>query len=268
MNLFWLAQFRKDFLWAYSYKISFFGQFFAIFMTLFTFYFISETFSMSESPHLEQYNNNYFLFAIIGICTIDFISSGLRSATKSIREAQAFGYIDMIVNAKITLQYFLICSLIYPCFIGLIRALLFILVAGYIYNLEMSPGPIALALLVIILTLISFLGVSLFASSFVLAFKQGDPINIFITITLTICSGVVFPISVLPDYIQSISNIIPITHGIEIVRKMVIFNSVDHFSIKTIFYLLFTSVLLMCGGIILVTFTTNWIKKNGTSGRY
>ena len=62
MNFFWVSQLRKDFLWAISYKISFFGQFIGIGLSVFTLFFISKTFEMSKSVHLSQYGENYFLF--------------------------------------------------------------------------------------------------------------------------------------------------------------------------------------------------------------
>ena len=60
MNSFWLNQLRKDFLWDLSYKITFFGQFAGIFITVLTFFFISETFGVSNSDYLTAYQNNYF----------------------------------------------------------------------------------------------------------------------------------------------------------------------------------------------------------------
>ena len=76
---------------------------------------------MSKSDHLSQYGENYFLFAIIGIGTLDLINLCMRSATRSIRDAQAFGYIDAIVSSKVNPRSIIISSLLYPFLIGLLR---------------------------------------------------------------------------------------------------------------------------------------------------
>ena len=94
--MFLISQIKKDFLWDISYKITFYGQFISIALTVFTFFFISKTFSASESLYLDEYDNNYFFFAIIGISLVDLITLCLRSASQSIRDAQSFGYIDYL----------------------------------------------------------------------------------------------------------------------------------------------------------------------------
>lgn len=268
MNAFWLAQLKKDFLWAYSYKIAFFGQFFGIFITVFTFFFISKTFAMSQSTHLDQYGNNYFLFAIIGISLVDFISTSLRTATKTIREAQAFGFIDIVLNAKITPHYYVICSMIYPCCIGLIKVFLYLLVANFFKDFDLSFTNVIYVALISILTFMPFLGVGLLGASFVLIFKQGDPVNFFVTIFLTMLSGVLFPISVLPEALRFFSSMIPVTYSLDILRKVIIFNSSDYISLALIYYLLLFSAALFSIGVYTMGRTIVAIKLSGQSGRY
>ena len=268
MNTFWVAQLRKDFLWAYSYKISFFGQFFGILLPAFTFFFVSETFSMSQSPHLKQYGNDYFLFVILGISVVDLIGTCMKSANKSVREAQAFGYIDIVLNAKISPQYFVFCSMIYPCCVGLIKVFLYLLIATLIKDFELSFVTLISFVLLSLLTVAPFIGVGLLAASFVLGFKQGDPINYLISIFITLFSGVLFPTTVLPEALQVFSNLIPVTHSLELIRKVIIFNSPDPISPEMVFYLLLFSAVLLVLGTVTMAKTTAAIKLSGSSGRY
>ena len=177
MNFFWISQLRKDFLWAISYKISFFGQFIGIGLSVFTLFFISKTFEMSKSVHLSQYGENYFLFAIIGLGTLDLVSLCMRAATRSIRDAQAFGYIDVMISSKVNPRSVIISSLLYPFLIGLLRIIFYLFCAFLLQDLNFSLLSITLALSAMMITLISFIGLSLIAASFVVLYKQGDPIN-------------------------------------------------------------------------------------------
>ena len=268
MRWFWLAQLKKDFLWAYSYKISFFGQFFSIFIAVFTFFFVSETFLMSQSPHLERYGNNYFLFVIVGISTVDLIGACMKSATRSIREAQAFGYIDIILNAKVSSQYLVLCSMIYPSFIGAIRFFLYLLMATLFSDLDLSILTLVYLILLIILTVAPFLGVGLLAASFVLAFKQGDPVNYLLSLAITLFAGVLFPVTVLPKVLQVISGFIPTTYSLDLIRKVIIFDSADFISQEIVFYLLLSSVVFLVLGIVVMKKTLAAVKLAGTSGSY
>ena len=268
MSRFWVAQLKKDFLWAYSYKVAFFGQFFGILLPAFTFFFVSETFSMSQSPHLKRYGNDYFLFVILGISVVDLIGTCMKSASKSIREAQAFGYIDIVLNAKISPQYFVVCSMIYPCCVGLIKVFLYLLIASLIKNFELSALTLISLVLLSLLTVAPFIGVGLLAASFVLGFKQGDPINYLISILITLFSGVLFPTTVLPQVLQIFSNLIPVTYSLDLIRKVIIFNSPDPISLEIVFYLLLFSAVLLVLGVVTMAKTMAAIKLSGTSGRY
>ena len=268
MSYFWVSQLRKDFLWAFSYKISFFGQFIGVGLSVYTLFFISKTFEMSKSTHLIEYGDNYFLFAIIGICTLDLINLCMRSATRSVRDAQAFGYIDVMISSKVNPRSVVISSLVYPFLIGLLRVIVYLFCAFLLQDLNFSLLSITLALCIMLLTLISFMGLSLIAASFVILYKQGDPINYFTGLIIFLFSGVLFPVSALPEVLKPISSFLPMTHSLEMMRKILIFDSCEHCSFSTVGYLLFWSAILYCFGIIILRKAIELSRVSGNLGKY
>ena len=268
MRFFWISQLRKDFLWAFSYKISFFGQFIGIGLSVYTLFFISKTFEMSKSTHLIQYGENYFLFAIIGLGTLDMINLCLRSATRSVRDAQAFGFIDVMISSRVDPQSVILSSLVYPFLIGLIRIVVYLFCAFFLQDLNFSFLSITLTIGVMLLTFMSFMGLSLIAASFVILYKQGDPINYLSGLVIFLFSGVLFPVSVLPDVFQPISSFVPITHGLEMMRKILIYDSHEFWSFSASSYLLFWSVILYYFGIIALRRAIELSRVSGNLGKY
>ena len=63
-----------------------------IFLLLLFSFFISKIFENSNTDHLLEYDNNYFVFSIIGISILDLVVITMRSISLSVREAQSFGY--------------------------------------------------------------------------------------------------------------------------------------------------------------------------------
>jgi ABC-2 type transport system permease protein len=51
-----------------------------------------------------------------------------------------------------------------------------------------------------------------------MVFKKGDPINMLLMGTSELFGGVLFPIEVFPDWLQSISHILPITYSVNGMR--------------------------------------------------
>ena len=268
MNFFWTSQLRKDFLWAFSYKISFFGQFIGIGLSVYTLFFISKTFEMSNSAHLSQYGENYFLFAIIGLGTLDLVNLCMRAATRSIRDAQAFGYIDVMISSKVNPRSVIISSLVYPSLIGLLRIIVYLFCAFFLQDLNFSLLSITLALCVMLITLISFIGLSLIAASFVVLYKQGDPVNHLTGLIIFLFSGILFPVSVLPYMLQPISNFVPVTHGLEMMRKILIFDSHEFWSFSAVSYLLLWSVILFYFGSISLKRAIELSRVSGNLGKY
>jgi hypothetical protein len=123
-SFFWFSQLKKDFLVDYSYKITFFSQFFGIFLTAASFFFISEIFVNTKSDHLKAFNYDYFIFATIGIAILDIVITIMRSLTQSLREAQSFGYVEILFISKIKPGYIFLCAAIYPFLKGVIKFIL------------------------------------------------------------------------------------------------------------------------------------------------
>ncbi len=265
-NAFIFKQIKKDFLWEYSYKISFFGQFAGVFLTLITFFFLSKTFETNESIYLETYANNYFLFSIIGIAFLDHFSFFIRSLSLSIRNAQAFGYIDSILNAKRKTIFVMLYTLAYPYLKGNFKFLIYLYFASLISEFSISILVYLYASLLLFLSSLFFVGIAFLSASFVLIYKQSDPINYISNILISLFSGVIYPITVLPDGLQIISNIIPATYSLELLRE-IIFSGNLNFNLDLI-NVIFIPVAVVIISFITFNYAVSRVKKDGSSGKY
>ncbi len=269
MPFFWLSQLKKDFLVDFSYKISFFGQFLGIFLTVISFFFISEIFIGSQSIHLEQFNNDYFIFATLGIAILDMVITIMRTLTTSLREAQSFGYVEMFFISRINSSYLFLCCSIYPFIKGSIRFIAYILLVQLASDYTFWTSSVLIAFFLLLLMIIPFLALSFLALSFVLYFKQADPINFIINILISVFSGIMYPVSVLPGFMQSISNLIPLTSQLNSVRHVLINNSLDEYMFSNIFFMhIFFSIVSLCVCLVIFQISVRLVKKRGTIGTY
>ncbi len=266
---FLISQLKKDFLVDYSYKISFFGQFFGVFLTAISFFFISETFVDSNSKHLESYNYNYFVFASIGIAVLDIVATIMRSITISLREAQSFGYVEILFISRTNPGYIFLCSSIYPFIKGIFKFILYIFIIQIFGSHIFSFSSILTSFVLFIVMIIPFLALSFLALSFVLYFKQADPVNYLINIVISIFSGIIYPVSVLPMFMQKISNYIPLTNQLNSVRQLLINNTFDSYIFSNLFYVhVLFSVFFLFICLYVFNIAIYLVKKRGTIGTY
>lgn len=269
MPFFWVSQFKKDFLIDFSYKISFFGQFLGIFLSSISFFFISEIFINSKSPHLEPFNYDYFIFATIGIAILDIVITIMRSLTSSLREAQSFGFVEILFISKVDAVYIFLCSSLYPFIKSFVKFIFYIFLLQIIgdYNFLLISIIISFALFLIMI--IPFMALSFLALSFVLYFKQADPINFIINLMLSIFSGILYPVSVLPPFMQSISNFIPLTSQLNSARYVLINNSIDAYIFSNLFFIhIFFSIFFLFVSFRVFKVTIDRVKRRGTISTY
>ena len=265
-DAFIFKQIKKDFLWEYSYKISFFGQFAGMILTLITFFFLSKTFESNQSIHLDAYANNYFVFSIIGIAFLDHFSTMIRSLSVAIRNAQAFGYIDSILNTERKTILVMLYALAYPYLKGNLKFIIYLCCASLISNFYISVSVFLYASLLLFVSSLFFVGIAFLSASFVLIYKQADPVNYISNALVSLFSGVIYPITVLPDSLQTISNIIPATYSLDLLRDMIFSGSLN-------FKLDYINVIFIPAAVVIISFVTfNYavkkIKKDGSSGKY
>ena len=268
MNSFWLNQLRKDFLWDLSYKITFFGQFAGIFITVLTFFFISETFGVSNSDYLTAYQNNYFLFSVLGIAALDLISSTIKAVAFKIREAQTFGYLDAILNSKVNNLYMFTSMMIYPFLKGFSKLLIYLLFSSFFIDINLSFEKILYLFVISIACIFPFIFLAVLSACFVLMYKQGDPVNFLTTMILSLFSGIVYPIQVLPIWMQDISNALPSTHTIDWMRFVILESEKFDFSNISLFLPALISVILVGISYTVLLRVIFYIRLNGTSNKY
>lgn len=267
-NFFWYEQVKKDFLVAFSYKLNFFSQFFYIIVLLLPIFFLSETFAMTESPYLQEYGNNYFMFAVLGLSFSTFVVSCIGSASKAIKEAQAFGYVEIILNSKISAEYFVVTSMIYPLIIGTLRIFFFLFMAYCLQPFVLSFSNFMCFLGLSILLIAPFIGIGLLAASYAIVYKQGDPVVLLVNFVITVFSGTIYPVSVLPEFLTFISKVIPFTEGLDLIRKLIINNSTNHIDISDILFLLIFALATFSIGYTVIRRAIHYSKLKGTLGRY
>ena len=98
------------------------------------------------------------------------------------------------------------------------RVVMFLLVGALFLGVDLGDGNYSAALLVLILTIISFSSLGIIAASFIMVLKRGNPITWLFSTTSNLLGGIYYPISVLPPLLLFISSLLPITYALRAMR--------------------------------------------------
>ncbi|PIV39336.1 MAG: ABC transporter permease [Candidatus Omnitrophica bacterium CG02_land_8_20_14_3_00__42_8] len=210
---------KKDFLIQLSYPFSFIFSLFSILVTVATFYFISKLFGQEVTLHLKDYQTGYFPFVLIGIAFSGYLSTAIHSFSQNIRHEQIIGTLEAMMVTPTKLSILIISMSLWDFLFTSITTVVYLLFGVLFFKVDLSQMNLLAALIILILTIVSFSSIGIISASFIMVFKKGDPISWLITTFSGFFGGVFFPISILPKPLQTISYLFPITYSLRALRQ-------------------------------------------------
>ncbi len=213
------AFFRRDALIHTSYKMGFFMDLAGVFFTAATYFFVSRVFGAAAAPYLQQYGGDYFAFVLIGVAFAAYQNVGLNSFSQSLRQEQFLNTLEPLLMTPVNTPRFLLGSSLWDFLYATVRVVLYLGLGSIFFGFRMGNARVGPALAILALTLVSFMGLGVFAASFIMRFKRGNPVTWFMEAASTLLAGVFFPLSALPNGLQKAALFIPMTHALEGLRK-------------------------------------------------
>jgi ABC-2 type transport system permease protein len=195
----------------------------------------------------------FFLWTVANTLTIVFIAKGVeatggsidvnRVTTTLLIGAVVWAYLGIIFEFLTetvawerwegTIEYTFMAPLsrsmhlagqgVFAIIYGLARAILLFIVVAFFFDLQMPDANFAAALLVIAVASVSFIGIGMMTSVMpLISPEKGMQLGFIAQGLLLVVSGVYYPVSVLPDWMQWISVISPATYALDGARDAII----------------------------------------------
>jgi ABC-2 type transport system permease protein len=211
---------RKDMKISISYKLQFIFQFLQVFFGIVVIYFIDRMLEQGgQTSILRQYGNDYFAFALVGLAINSFLRAGLVTITNDIRQIMNQGTLEAMCATPTRYSWLIQCCSLWQFVFETIRVACYFAVAMIVFGMKLDHANWPLALLTMALTAPVFLMLGTISCSILVVVKKGDPANWAFSSLGAILAGTMFPVSVLPEWMQKISFCLPLTHSLEAARQ-------------------------------------------------
>ena len=159
----------------------------------------------------------YASFLLAGIAFTDIFMTSMQTFPGAIRDAQLTGTLEPMLLAPIRTAQLVWASSLFPILQSLLRVALVVIVATLGFGFWTHANPLT-ALIVVVPGCLVFAGLGLLSASFVLAFKQGDPVVAGFALISSLVGGTLFPVAAMPGWLQALAGLLPLTHGLTGVR--------------------------------------------------
>ncbi len=255
---------KRDLREMLSYKLAFIGEIAGIIFPLLTFFFVSRLIEGQSIEQLVPYGGSYFPFVLVGIAFSSYLMISLYSFASIISTAQTSGTLEALLSTQTDLPAILLSASVFPFIRGAVNVLLYLAAGVIFFKVKFVNPNIAGTLIITLLTVLCFAGMGIISASFTLVFKKGDPVMWLFSSLSGLLGGVVYPVSIMPVWLQNVSRWIPLTHSLEGIRKSLLAGSPVSGISDEIRILAFLSALLLPLGFLLFSLAVRKAKKDGT----
>lgn len=221
----------------------------AILLTTSSFFLVSKLFAGQNITQLAPYGGDYFPFVLIGIALTDYLTVSSTSFANEIRNAQIMGTLESLLVTPTSIITILLSSFTYKLLSSSIRTLSYLLLGIFMFGIHFSAVHSGALLISFILTLLPFIGLGLFSAAFIIVLKRGSPISMLMAMSGSLLGGVLYPVAVLPTWLKPLSALLPVTHGLEAMRQILLQGAGLEEIMQQLYYLLIFSVIFMAVGI-------------------
>jgi ABC-2 type transport system permease protein len=161
------------------------------------------------------------LVLFLGIGTV--VWAYLRAVFANVGEMVAWerweGTIEYTMMAPISRLAHMLGVSLFSIIYGLARSALLLGVLALFFHVDLSNANLAGAAVILLVGSVSFLGFGIMAAVLPLLFpERGEEMTFVISSILLLVSGVYYPISVLPDWMEPLATVSPATYVLEGMR--------------------------------------------------
>jgi len=210
--------FLRDLAVARSYRAAFILELFYALFGVASFYFLSK---FIASPQLERslpQGTSYFSFVLVGLAFFDYLSVALHTFDESLQNARQNGTLENLLVTQTSLPVILAGSSLYPFVLMSLRTVIYLGWGAALFGFPLRGANLPGALLILAASILACSGLGILSASYLLVFKRGNPVNWAIVGLSSVVSGMMYPVSVLPVWLQYVARLIPITYALEGMR--------------------------------------------------
>jgi ABC-2 type transport system permease protein len=256
--------FRRDAAIFASYRARLVFQFAAGFFSVALFYYISRLVSVSQF----ESHDAYFAFAVIGIAIMDVVTSTLGVTPSRIRSELVAGTFERLVVSPFGPVASIVCVTIFPFLISVITAVFSIAFAAAVFGMPLHWETVPLALPVAGLAALAFAPFAFLVCAAVLAFKQAESASGLILTGLSLVGGFLFPVALLPNWIQWASEVQPFTPAVELLRHLLVNTPTSGSAATALVKLVGFMIVLFPVGLWALRMSIRYGQKRGTVTEY
>jgi len=182
------------------------------------FYYVARFVDTPDLQHALPQGGSYFAFSLVGFVFLDYLNAALDTFDRSLEDARDSGTLEHLLVTQTSLPVFVAGSAIYPFVATTVRIVVYVAWAAILFHFPLQSANWFSVFTVLLVTLLAFSGLGILSASYLLIFKRGNPAKWFFLGVSSVAGGMLFPVSILPDWLQMVARFNPVAYALEAMR--------------------------------------------------
>lgn len=257
------AVLKRDYVVFRSYRLRFLSEVVAASLGVALFYYVSRLVSGGGFESSDE----YFAYAVVGLAVLEVLTAALMAMPLSLRQELVAGTFERALVSAFGPVPCVLAMSIFPFLTAVLGATITIAVGWLVFGMPVEWTTLPLALPAAVLGYVAFLPFAILLTAAVFVFKRvGAGVGLLVT-CLSLVAGVLFPVALLPGWIEWLSEVQPLTPALELTRHLVVGSPVDSVWEPVLRLLAFIAVLLPIS-IALLQACLRYAQRHGTVLEY
>ena len=250
-----------------SYRLQTILSFGGLVLTVVPLFFIAQAVQPVMANAIRSEGGDAFGFLLVGTAVMLLVSVALSALPASLGSGIGSGTLEAMLSTPTPLPTLVAGLSSFPLVMALLRA--GVLVAGgWVLGVQMALKALPLALFILGVTLVAHLAIGLISGAMVLAFRTAGPFSRLVLIASSLLGGVYYPTHVIPSWLRSISDLLPLSYGLRALRQVLLQDAPAEAVAPDVLVLCAEAGVLVALGVFSFSLAFQHARRQGTLAQY
>lgn len=250
-----------------SYRLQTVLSFAGLVFTVVPLFFIAQAVQPVMANSIRAEGGDAFGFLLMGTIAILLVTVALSVIPNAVAGGIGTGTLEALLATPTSMPTLFAGMVAFPLLMASLRAAV-LLVSGVLLGMHISPAGLPAALVAVGLLLLAHLAIGLGGAAMVLAFRTAGPLSRLVLVASTLLGGVYYPTHVIPSWLQSVSEILPLSYGLRAVRMLLLQGAPLAAVARDLGILAGETALLLALGIAALSIALRHARHQGTLAQY
>ncbi len=258
---------RAGYLTATSYRLRFVQSILTSVVSVIPVFFVARALQPMMGPTIKNEGSDFFAFLVVGFVVMSFVVMCVDTLPSQVGSDINNGFFEALLGAPVGTASVLVGMVSYPILFTVVRGVVMLVLAAFL-GVAFSIARLPEVALIVALLAVAHFGIALIATGLMVAFRTTLSIPQVVIAASGFLGGVYWPTSVIPSWVYTVSEFVPLTYGLRALRQAVLEGRTLAQVSDDVLTLAAFAGCLMSLGILAISWSLAYARRRGTLSQY